>query len=66
MESAWTKADSVIAFIQAEPREGEPGTERTVAYLLYDDQHLYVAFKCSAMSSRWEAAGMKGRLRLSM
>lgn len=42
IESVWVKADSVTEFIQPEPK----ATERTVAYFLYDDQNLYVAFKC--------------------
>ena len=46
IESTWAKADSVTEFVQTKPREGQPATERTVAYFLYDDQNLYVAFKC--------------------
>ncbi|MCK4591642.1 MAG: carbohydrate binding family 9 domain-containing protein, partial [Candidatus Latescibacteria bacterium] len=46
IESVWAEADSVTEFVQTEPREGQPATERTVAYFLYDDQNLYVAFKC--------------------
>ena len=46
IEEVWTQADSATGFIQQAPNEGEPATEKTVAYLLYDDQNIYVAFKC--------------------
>ena len=46
IEEVWSQADSATDFIQQAPNEGEPATEKTVAYLLYDDQNIYVAFKC--------------------
>ncbi len=46
IESVWAGVDSATGFIQIVPDEGKPSTEKTVVYLLYDDQHLYVAFKC--------------------
>jgi len=46
IEEVWAQADSATCFIQQAPNEGEPATEKTVAYLLYDDQNIYVAFKC--------------------
>lgn len=33
-------------FIQQEPREGQPATERTEAWILYDDRTLYVSARC--------------------
>jgi len=38
----WAKAARVDNFIQLQPRRGAPATERTVAYILYDDLHIYV------------------------
>lgn len=34
----------VERFIQNQPRDGEPASQRTEAYLGYNDQHLYIAF----------------------
>jgi hypothetical protein len=36
----------VEGFIQRTPSDGQPASQRTVAYLGYDDQNLYVVFVC--------------------
>jgi Domain of unknown function (DUF5916)/Carbohydrate family 9 binding domain-like len=36
----------VTRFLQREPRDGEPATEPTEAYLGYDEKNLYVVFVC--------------------
>ncbi len=41
-ESSWTLADVATNFLQREPREGQPATERTEVRILYDDENLYV------------------------
>ena len=41
-EPAWQGSEGVGAFVQREPVEGVPPTERTVVYLAYDDEALYV------------------------
>jgi hypothetical protein len=33
-------------FIQVEPQEGAPATEKTDLWLAFDDQHIYLAFRC--------------------
>ena len=33
-------------FVQVEPREGAPATEKTEVWLAFDDQQVYVAFRC--------------------
>jgi len=38
------KMASVDTFIQRDPRDGQPASQRTVAYLGYDDKQLYVVF----------------------
>lgn len=38
------KLAKVEGFIQREPKDGQPGTQRTVVYLGYDDKKLYVVF----------------------
>jgi hypothetical protein len=41
-EAAWQGSEGIGAFVQREPVEGVPPTERTVVYLAYDDEALYV------------------------
>ena len=41
-EEAWLQAAVVDDFVQQEPSEGDPATERTVVRILYDDAALYI------------------------
>jgi hypothetical protein len=41
-EAAWRNSPEIGAFLQREPAEGAQPTERTVVYLAYDDEALYV------------------------
>jgi len=41
-EPGWQGAQEITAFEQAEPVEGAAPTQRTVVYLAYDDEALYV------------------------
>ncbi len=41
-EAVWS-GEALTGFIQAEPREGEPATERTQVWVAYDESNLYVA-----------------------
>ena len=41
-EEAWLTAAVIDEFIQQEPSEGDPATERTVVRLMYDEHALYV------------------------
>jgi hypothetical protein len=41
-DAAWDRAMSAGDFIQRDPIEGLPATEKTVFKILYDDDHLYV------------------------
>jgi hypothetical protein len=43
---AWSGADSASAFIQMEPKPGEPASEKTSAWFGYDDKNIYAVFKC--------------------
>ena len=51
----------VSGFIQQNPIEGAPATERTEAWVFYDDSNLYVAARLwdSAPESRWVANEMQ-------
>lgn len=44
-DAEWAGASLATDFIQFEPRRGAPGTQRTEALLLHDDQTIYVAFR---------------------
>lgn len=48
IEDLWQSADPATGFVQKQPYEKTEPTERTVVYLLQDDENLYVAFRCHA------------------
>ena len=41
-EPVYSSVEPITGFIQQEPHEGEPATERTDAWILFDDQNLYI------------------------
>jgi hypothetical protein len=45
-DSIWATAQVITDFVQAEPYEGEPATEKTEVRLLYDKTHLYLGVIC--------------------
>ncbi|MBI1955953.1 MAG: carbohydrate binding family 9 domain-containing protein [Acidobacteria bacterium] len=45
-EPAWQTAQPATDFIQRDPTEGAPASERTEARVLYDQQNLYIAIYC--------------------
>jgi hypothetical protein len=45
-ERAWQEAAPLDGFVQAEPFEGQPGSERTEVRILYDDDAIYVGVVC--------------------
>ncbi|MBL1216982.1 MAG: hypothetical protein D8M59_05740 [Planctomycetes bacterium] len=45
-EVVWETAVVIDCFTQVDPNQGEPPTQRTEMRLLYDQDHLYVAFRC--------------------
>jgi hypothetical protein len=47
-EAVWQSANVVEAFVQQEPREGEPATDRTEVRVLYDKGHLYIGVRAFA------------------
>ena len=44
-EAVWSSAPVAGGFIQMQPNEGEPASERTEARVLYGEDALYVAFR---------------------
>ena len=45
-EAAWRTAEPATDFVQAEPHEGQPATERTDVRLVFDRDALYVGVVC--------------------
>jgi uncharacterized protein DUF5916 len=45
-EEIYQLTPSIGGFLQQEPHEGEPVTEKTEAWLFFDDRNLYVAARC--------------------
>ena len=45
-DSAWSEAVPVSGFLQREPDEGAPASERTEVHILRDDDNLYLGFRC--------------------
>ena len=60
-EGVFETTPSFSGFIQQNPNEGAPATERTEAWVFYDDSNLYVAARLwdSAPESRWVANEMQ-------
>jgi hypothetical protein len=45
-EEIYATVESITDFIQQEPNEGAPATEKTEAWVLFDDVNLYIAARC--------------------
>ena len=45
-EDVYARSQPITDFIQQEPREGAPATEKTDAWILFDDANLYIAARC--------------------
>ncbi len=45
-EEGWQKAVVLDRFIQREPHEGSPSSERTEVRILFDQHNLYIGFRC--------------------
>jgi hypothetical protein len=45
-EPAYETTEAVGDFLQQEPDEGKPATERTEAWVFFDDRNIYVSARC--------------------
>ena len=56
-EAIYSQVPPVSDFIQTVPAEGQPATERTEAWITFDDNFIYVSGKCydSAPPEEWTA-----------
>ena len=54
-EPVYQEVPAVTGLIQVEPVEGVPASERTEAWILFDDDSVYISARCwdSAPESQW-------------
>ena len=45
-EAVYTREPQIDELIQAEPQLGQPATERTDVWILFDDENVYLTFRC--------------------
>lgn len=45
-EETWMNMEPVTSFIQREPQNGQPFSQRTEVYFGLDENNLYIAFRC--------------------
>ena len=45
-EAVYTEVSAITGFLQQEPVEGQPATERTEAWVLFDDENIYISARC--------------------
>ena len=45
-EEIYSQVEAISGFIQNDPDEGAPATERTEVWLLFDREHVYVVARC--------------------
>jgi hypothetical protein len=67
-EEIYQSIPPISDFIQTVPDEGKPSSEKTDAWVIYDDNYMYVACRCwdSAPPEQWVANEMRrdtGQLR---
>ena len=60
-EAVFQTVPAISGFVQTLPDPGAASTERTEAWVLYDDRHLYVVCRCwdSAPPDEWVANDMR-------
>ena len=45
-EPVYREVPAITGFIQQEPVEGQPATERTEAWIFFDDENIYISARC--------------------
>jgi hypothetical protein len=45
-EAVYLRVKPIDGFLQQEPHEGQPATQRTDVWLLFDDRNIYVSARC--------------------
>ena len=66
-EPVYETVRSITDFIQQLPDEGALGSERTQAWVLFDDDSIYISARCydTAPPSAWVANEMRRSVRTS-
>jgi Domain of unknown function (DUF5916) len=64
-EASYRSTPSIGGFLQQEPAEGEPVTEKTEAWLFFDDRNIYVAARCEDSQPERDVANEMRRDGLS-
>ncbi len=62
-EAAWAAAPVIDRFIQVDPEEGEPASERTEARILYDTEAIYIGVR---LHDRGQVQSRLGRRDMSL
>jgi len=60
-DAAWAAAEVIDDFVQSEPDNLDPATERTTVQVAYDDRAIYVAVYCYETDASQIAAGLGRR-----
>jgi hypothetical protein len=59
-DEAYTVIEPANGFIQQEPYEGEPATEKTDVWIMFDDENVYVGGLCwDSQPDRWVTTEMR-------
>src|SRR5262245_19368667 len=45
-EDVYERVPAITQFVQAEPDEGAPVSERTEAWIMFDDKNIYLSCRC--------------------
>jgi len=45
-DAVYARVPPMSDFVQQEPREGEPATEKTEAWVFFDEENVYVSARC--------------------
>jgi hypothetical protein len=45
-DEVYTRVDPISDFLQMEPHAGDASTEKTDVWILFDDEYVYVTFRC--------------------
>lgn len=60
-DAVWQEAESIRDFVQIEPDNMQPATERTRVQIAYDDRFIYIAVRCFARDPSTISAGLGRR-----
>jgi hypothetical protein len=65
-EAIYGQVESIDGFIQQEPHEGQPATERTEAWVFFDEKNVYIAARCWESDPRRRVANEMRRDNMNL